>query len=60
MNKDKQYLFGKEYFEEVVGFKNKKIYNWENTELYFSILVNVINRVLRPNSALDIGCAKGY
>lgn len=60
MYKNKQYLFGKEYFEEGEGLRSKRVYNWETTEVIFRVIANSLNDTFRPKRILDIGCAKGY
>lgn len=60
MNRNKQDLFSKEYFEEGKGLEKKRVYNWESTRLYFEVIANSINSTFKPQRILDIGCAKGY
>lgn len=57
---NRQDLFGSEYFEEGQGLENKRVYNYENTKLYFQVIADSINNTIRPQRSLDIGCAKGY
>lgn len=57
---NKQNVFNKEYFEESKGLLNKRVYNCNNTALFFRVMTNTISNTIKPENALDIGCAKGY
>jgi SAM-dependent methyltransferase len=52
---DKQKIFNYEYFES-----QDSPYSWEIKKPYFEIFFNCLNKILKPKSVLDIGCAKGY
>jgi len=60
MKLNNQDVFGKGYFEEGQGLKEKKAYSWENKGLYFKVVARAVCHAFVPEKVLDIGCAKGY
>ena len=60
MRENKQNLFGKEYFEGGKNSNFKKGYNWDSAYFHLRPIANSLNKTIKPRTALDIGCAKGY
>ncbi len=61
MHKNKQELFGRDYFEkETQEQKALRGYNDRGARLFAQIVGRALYESIRPRCSLDIGCAKGY